>query len=917
MAMTLEELQILITSETSGLRKELANVKRELGAVNRDVKSVTNSIKSAFKSVAATLSALGVGLALKTVVDGIRSATGEAMQFEAAVQQLRRLMGSSVGVFQQWANEQAIAFGMARSEAMRYGAVFANLVSSFATSTAQTAQYTQDLLQASAVVASYTGRTMEDVMERIRSGLLGNTEAIEDLGINVNVAMIEATEAFRRFAGNRSWNQLDFRTQQTIRYFAILEQAAQKYGQEIAQNTTTRQAMFTAQLKEVQLALGQAFLPIYNTVLPALTNLAASLANVMRYVAAFMQALFGTNQSVAQQAASAAQAQAAVGDAIAKSGEQAEKAGKQAQNAVASFDEVHQVADETAGAGLSPDGIAAGAFDLQGAFDGDQIDTEAIPSKVQEIADRVRGIFSGLWEELGRIGQTIGVAFAGVVPALQPIAEAKGPIVAAFTEIGQTAQQLMNSFMVPLAAYLLTDFIPSIVTGFTQSFAPVFADVLVWSWQEFATTFQNVTATVVDLLNNTWIPAADQIKTAFLDAFPTIASAIQSVLDGTIKPFVHYVLNDFIIPITAEMNRTFVPIFADIGAWAIRQFAETFQWGADMINGVYNTLIRPVFDLIKEIVLDTLQVVTQLWQQYGQILLNNLSQLFENIRGTFQLLWDEILAPIIQPFLETMTWLWEMHLKNLVDQVGQFIMKLVNGALEIYNKFISPIVNWLIKIFGPAFVDTFNFVISIVSDAIAMIADVLAGLFEILGGVIDFIVGVFTGNWRKAWEGVRDIFKGIVDSLWGILKFPLNLIIDGINRLIDGLNSISIDIPDWVPGLGGKTFGISIPKIPKLAEGGIVDRATIAMIGEAGREAVVPLNRDNALIDGIGQAVYQAMMSAIKIGQAAAGTQTSDDREIVMRIDGAVFARAVLPAIISEGQRQGLQFVIRPQVGVV
>src|SRR5690606_14321425 len=124
---------------------------------------------------------------------------------------------------------------------------------------AQTAQYTQDLLQASAVVASYTGRTMEDVLDRIRSGLLGNTEAIEDLGINVNVAMIEATDAFRRFAGDRSWNQLDFRTQQTIRYFAILEQAAQKYGTEIAQNTTTRQAMFTAQLKEVQLALGQAF----------------------------------------------------------------------------------------------------------------------------------------------------------------------------------------------------------------------------------------------------------------------------------------------------------------------------------------------------------------------------------------------------------------------------------------------------------------------------------------------------------------------------------------------------------------------------------------------------------------------------------------------------------------------------------
>jgi len=897
MAMTLEELQILITSETSGLKKELANVKRELNSVNKEVKSVTDRIKSAFKGVAAILSAIGIGAT-------IRSATREAMQFEAAVQQLRRLMGSSVGVFQQWANEQAIAFGMARSEAMRYGAVFANLVSSFATNTAQVAQYTQDLLQASAVVASYTGRTMEDVMERIRSGLLGNTEAIEDLGINVNVAMIEATEAFRRFAGNRSWNQLDFRTQQTIRYFAILEQAAQKYGQEIAQNTTTRQAMFTAQLKEVQLALGQAFLPIYNTVLPALTNLAASLANVMRYVAAFMQALFGTNQSVAQQAASAAQAQAAVGNAIAKSGEQAEKAGKQAQGAVASFDEVHQVMDESAGTGAAAGGIAAGVTpDIQTALDGEQIDTDAIPSKVQEIADKVKGIFAGLREELQGFGQQLGVAFSGVIPALQPIADARGPIVAAFTEIGQTAQQLAETYIKPAADYLLFDFIPSIVTGFTESFAPVFADVLVWSWQEFAKTFQNVTATASDLLNTVWIPAAETIKAAFLDAFPTIAGAVQSVLDGTIKPFVDYVLNDFIIPIAAEMNRTFVPIFADTAAWAIREFAEGFQWGANLINEVYNSVIQPVFDLIKTIVLDTLQIVVNLWQEYGQTLLDNLSELFDNIRGTFQLLWDEILAPIIQPFLETMTWLWEMHLKNLVDQVGQFIMKLVNGALEIYNKFISPIVNWLIKTFGPVFVDTFNFVISIVSDAIAMIADVLAGLFEILGGVIDFIVGVFTGNWRKAWEGVRDIFKGIVDSLWGILKFPLNLIIDGINRLIDGLNSIRIDIPEWVPGFGGKSFGISIPKIPKLARGGIIDQPTLALVGESGKEAVVPLE-NTGFVNAIASAVGTAVLSAFQVASSG-GQNSGAGGDIVIQIDGTTLARILSPLLEREQQRLG------------
>src|SRR5690606_24956216 len=148
--------------------------------------------------------------------------------------------------------------------------------------------YTQDLLKSAAVIASATGRTIEDTMDRIRSGMLGSTESIEDLGINVNIAMIEATETFKRFAGSKSWAQLDFHTQQTIRYFAILEQAAAKYGTEIGQNTTSDQAKFIAQLKNAKLALGQAFLPIYSTILPALTRFATAMANPLQVVADFM-----------------------------------------------------------------------------------------------------------------------------------------------------------------------------------------------------------------------------------------------------------------------------------------------------------------------------------------------------------------------------------------------------------------------------------------------------------------------------------------------------------------------------------------------------------------------------------------------------------------------------------------------------
>ena len=121
------------------------------------------------------------------------------------------------------------------------------------------------------------------------------------------------------------------------------------------------------------------------------------------------------------------------------------------------------------------------------------------------------------------------------------------------------------------------------------------------------------------------------------------------------------------------------------------------------------------------------------------------------------------------------------------------------------------------------------------------------------GGLVDFIVGVLTGNWRKAWQGIVDIFRGIFNGLESIAKKPLNYIIKAVNSMIKGLNKIKL--PDWVPGLGGK--GINIPEIPMLAKGGIVDSPTIAMVGEAGREAVMPLENNTGWITDLANKVAE------------------------------------------------------------
>jgi len=317
------------------------NVTASMDKVNQTMKNSQTRLSNTMSKIKLALISIGIGAIIKDSVSA-------AMNVEASIQQINRIMGTSANSFMNWAKTQATAFNMSKQEVLKYGSVYGNLISGFTKDTSNTVKYTEDLLKASAIVASGTGRNMEDVMERIRSGMLGNTESIEDLGINVNIAMIESTNAFKKFAGNKSWQKLDYQTQQQIRLFAILEQASKKYGDSINVNTASSQQKFLAQLNNIKLALGQAFLPIYNAVLPALTNLASKIAEVMNKFAALMQVIFGKPIEQQQKQVDTTNSQT---DAVSDLGDAYQTAGKQAKGALASFDQINTLGNGSVDSG--------------------------------------------------------------------------------------------------------------------------------------------------------------------------------------------------------------------------------------------------------------------------------------------------------------------------------------------------------------------------------------------------------------------------------------------------------------------------------------------------------------------------------------------------------------------------------------
>lgn len=170
--------------------------------------------------------------------------------------------------------------------------------------------------------------------------------------------------------------------------------------------------------------------------------------------------------------------------------------------------------------------------------------------------------------------------------------------------------------------------------------------------------------------------------------------------------------------------------------------------------------------------------------------------------------------------------------------------------------------DWIHKIFGDKIGDLYDFIVDILQDTLNSFDGLFKGIKTIFDGIIKLIKGVFTGDWKTAWEGLKQITKGVFDSLWAIAKWPLNMIISGLNTLIRGANRIKFNVPDWVPGIGGKQFGFNIPQIPKLARGTILNNpgrgvpvaGGRAIAGEAGREAYLPLS-DTQLLEELGSTI--------------------------------------------------------------
>ena len=362
-------------------------------------------------------------------------------------------------------------------------------------------------------------------------------------------------------------------------------------------------------------------------------------------------------------------------------------------------------------------------------------------------------------------------------------------------------------------------------------------------WAELQASFSELGAGIMQMINQL-MPLIQQTAATVLSAFAQIASAVIPVLVeliGAILPVIIDLINQM-LPILTQIVQTVLATLIDLINQLLPVIMQIIQAVLPVLVEFINALLPVFVQLISALLPILSQIVTAIMPVIIQLLNTILPIIMQIIQAVLPILIQilNMLTPILNMIVSLLT-----PILNLIISLVEPILNLIMSAITPLINIFMSLINTVLQPIMPILQALANIFTAVLGAAIQAIQPIVQSLISIFQGLINFITGVFSGSWSSAWSGVVQVFGGIFNGLVGLVKAPINAVIGLVNSAINALNGISVTIPDWVPAVGGKTFGINLPNIPMLATGGFTDGVSIA--GEEGMEAVIsfdPAYRD-------------------------------------------------------------------------
>ena len=774
------------------------------------IKSGVNNIEKSVGGLQSSLKSLAGTVATAFGVHQIINFGKQAIQLASDLTEVQNVVETSFGSMSaqvdEWAKNSIQQFGMSELSAKQMASTYMSMSVGSGLNGQGAADMAMKTAERAADIASFYNKSLEESDTMLKSIWTGETESLKQIGVVMTQTNLDAYALANGFG--KTTSEMTQSEQIMLRYQYVMNQTRLAAGDFVkTQDSWANQTrILSEQWNQFLPIMGGALIQILTPALQFLNQFMSVLIQWVQTFAAVISAIFGQESAVssAQQTTSAAASSA--GAAASSQEDYASSLDDTADSAKAAAKEIKNLSGLDEINRYSVASTSSGGSGGGGSGGGISAPEYTIPdpTNYDSLAQGMNDKFKKIWDSVVK-----GFNDWFVVPFQKNLKKLDKPI-----------------------------------DNFKKLFKDIGDQCVIWL-QPLSDWFET------DLKGN--VESAISLAMTYLGNFMLVASVVATTLWNTLKPVIDWLIREG-LPMLSEAF--------DEAAFTLEEWSNTVT---EIILIIWHDVFERAFSFISQVITDTFGIIKSLWDKYGATTFANIRETINTTKELFLKAW-EFIKPIFDRIFEVLTQLWENHLAPLVENIGTFVAKLVNGAMEIYNDFIAPVVSWFIDTFGPVISAVFSNIVTGIGAVFGSFIDFKNGIFTTLGGVIDFIVGVFTGDWDRAWQGIQDIFSGIWNSFVGIVRIPANGIITLINNLISamntmigGLNQIQFDVPDWVPFIGGEHFGINIPRIPTipyLAQGAVIppNQRFLAVLGDQKRGTNV-----EAPLDTIKQALAEVM----------------------------------------------------------
>lgn len=653
---------------------------------------------------------------------------------------------------------------------------------------------TMNALKNSATFARQSTYSLGDAVQTATEGLKNeNSVVVDNAGVTKNVAKM--WEDYAKSIGTTR-DKLTQEQKIQAEVNGILEETkfqsndaaiyANTYSGKIAQLNTAFTNMKTAIGNVIQ-PLAKLFVPMITAATNAITKLFTSLAGLLSLFGLKADSVETVSNGIGDMATNADKASDAVGSV----GDSASKSAKKIKKSLAGWDEINKLDDNSDSSSGSGSGSGGSSGGIKESLD--------VSSTVQEDTS----VFTGLIEKVKELasifkeGFNAGFGDTNFDGILDHLLNIKNAIVDIWTDpdVLYSAQQWVDTCLYSLGQ----------MTGAVARIGTNIAEFFVGS---------------IDIYLEQYV---DRIKTHICNMFDI--SSEDMALSGNFAQALGELSDVFKSDKAKQIGANIIAMFAN----PIMSANELCAKFAKDIKGI---LFQPIIDNVDKLketfnnVLTPIQTVTgtladamtYVGDKWNEVYDNYISPFMESLKtglsdtfSKFLDVYNEYVVPFMNNIADGLGSLWEEHLRPLVDKIGEFVGSVVTAIQTLWEMWLKPLIDWIIANIIPVLVPIFESIWNTIKNVFGSIADTIGGIIDTFKGLIDFIVGVFTGDWSKAWEGIKTFFtgiweaiKGFFETIWnalkGIVETYINIVKAQISTVLNAIKTIWENIWNGISG---------------------------------------------------------------------------------------------------------------------